>query len=214
MFKNLATELSNYYNWLDSYSNQVVFEYERFMDLKNNNPLLIPPDEINKCWQYHILSTESYQEYCISRFKKFIHYNLDKKINKKDRINETINAYNKLYYSFKYPIVWLIYTNMNIYEHIKLNNIKLFIKDKILIYSCSNNDTINDLKHILSLQYNCNKDNIKICFNNINNIYTNNIHNIHNINQLYKIILGKYLIDSIYLNHLYINNLKEFIVEI
>jgi hypothetical protein len=95
---------------------------------------------------------------------------------------------------------------MHIYEHLKLNNIKLFIKDKIFIYSCSNNDTINDLKHILSLQYNCNKNNIKIGFNNINNIY--------NINQMYKIILGKHLIDSIYLNHLYINNLKEFIVEI
>ena len=214
MFKKLAIEISNYYNWLESYSNQVVFEYDRFMELKNNNPLLIPSDEINKCWQYHILSTESYIDYCTKKYKKFIHYNLNKIINKQNRINETIDAYKKIYHYFKYPIVWSLSSNMQIYEHVKLNNIKLFIKDKILIYSCCNNDTIHDLKHILSLQYNCKKDNIKIGFNNINNIYTNNIYNINNINQIYNIILGKYLIDSIYLNHLYINNLKEFIVEI
>ena len=212
MFKNLANQLANYYNWLDTYSEQVVFEYNKFMELKNNYNSIIPPDEINKCWQFHILSTESYNSYCMTKFNKFIHYNLDKVINKEQKINETIEIYKKVFYAFKYPIVWSLSTKISSYEHLKLNNIKLYIKDNILLFSCTNNDTIKDLKHIIGLKYNLNTNDIKISFSNKNDIYNNNINNIPNICHLYKLNKISFLPDCIHLINLYNYYIKELIV--
>lgn len=212
MFKKLINQIANYYNWLDTYSEQVVFEYNRFMELKINHHSIIPPDEINKCWQFHILSTESYNNYCMTKFKKFINYNLDKVINKEQKINETIEIYKNVFFTFKYPIVWSISTKIPSYEHLKLNNIKLYIKDNILLFSCTNNDTIKDLKYIIGLKYNLND--IKITFSNRYDIYTNNINNIPIICHLYKLNKISVLPDCIHLNNLYNYNIKELIVNL
>ena len=64
--------LSDYYNWLPIYCQYVVFEYERFLYLVNIEPNLICPNNINRCWQYHILDIRHYYIYCRKKFNKVI----------------------------------------------------------------------------------------------------------------------------------------------
>lgn len=40
--------ISIYYNWDFNYTNQVIFEYERFMILRATNPNLSPSNSIDK----------------------------------------------------------------------------------------------------------------------------------------------------------------------
>ena len=103
-------ELSIYNNWVIEYCKMVFFEYERYLELKNINNELKPSIDIEKCWIFHILNTENYYKYCISKFKKIIHYKPDLKDEKNERpicIKKTIIEYQKIYI-FKYPQVWNI----------------------------------------------------------------------------------------------------------
>ena len=122
-------QISQYNNWTLEYCNKVIFEYERFMILRCNNINTGPSDDINKLWQYHILNTEIYSNYCMIKFNKIIHHNpLDNNdlISKKNKLFTSLNAYKSTFGEFKYQEVWssniivnviemeLLYKNMNI----------------------------------------------------------------------------------------------------
>ena len=92
-------QIAIHYNWTVEYCNKVIFEYERFLHMKFNNPNICGSDDIYKLWQYHILSTESYYNYCMSKFNKIIHHTMDDNIDniKKDKdkyIRNLLNTYN------------------------------------------------------------------------------------------------------------------------
>lgn len=66
--------ISHYYRWTYQYTVQVIFEYERFLQLRFVEPKLSPSDTIDKLWHIHILDTLSYYSYCADKFKKIIHH--------------------------------------------------------------------------------------------------------------------------------------------
>jgi hypothetical protein len=114
-------QIAKYNNWTLVYTNKVIQEYERFMHLKSINSTnislkLIPSDDIDKLWQYHILSTELYYNYCMNKFNKIIHYNPSNAINpfcllsnlneRREELLNTLKCYKLTYQNFINPEVW------------------------------------------------------------------------------------------------------------
>jgi hypothetical protein len=105
----LVDYISEYYNWLNEYTKMVVYEYDKFMEIVSctNNIRLIPPDDIEKCWQAHILYTELYYKYCINKFGRIINYKpIFNPINKKENIEKTYKLYLEKYGNTKNKIIW------------------------------------------------------------------------------------------------------------
>lgn len=120
--------ISHYYGWSYEYTIQVIFEYERFLQLRYIEPKLSPSDTIDKLWHIHILDTSSYFSYCIYKFKKIIHHNpadsLDKEA-RKIRMANTQIKYFKKFGEYKYPQVW-----MNEIENFNPKNLTIPTKSK------------------------------------------------------------------------------------
>jgi len=100
-------QISKHYKWTLDYSNKVIFEYERFLTLKSTESKVIPSNDIDKLWRYHIYNVNNYTNYCVNKFKKIINYNLEKNIEEdKNNFYATINYYKMTFGEFKYPEVW------------------------------------------------------------------------------------------------------------
>lgn len=98
MLKTISKYIAGYYNWLDSYTDIVVIEYDKFMDLVfTSENQLIGPEDIEKCWQALILHTELYYEYCMKKFRKIVHYKI-LKLSSQERTEQIEKTY-KLYVS-------------------------------------------------------------------------------------------------------------------
>lgn len=98
MLKTLSKYIAEYYNWLDSYANILVIEYDKFMELVAlSGKQLIGPEDIEKCWQAHILNTELYHQYCMGRFGRIIHYKI-LNLSSQERVEQIDKTY-KLYLS-------------------------------------------------------------------------------------------------------------------
>jgi hypothetical protein len=191
MLKQLAEYISKYYNWLYLYTVMVVFEYNRVMKiihLKSNNTLndsnetfkLDLPGDIEKCWQAHILDTESYSKYCMKKFGKIIHYkpnlnNNKSNLNNKLDIKTTLDLYQEIYqekYNFpKYELVWRINGLSQDVIHSLICNIKLILFNNSNKYISSYNflpksfNTFQNIIDILSFKFNIHNKNIKIFIN-------------------------------------------------
>ena len=162
MLKKLAEYISEYYNWLDVYSAMVVFEYDRIMKImfvKNYSKFNLP-DDIEKCWQAHILDTEFYSQYCMENFGKIIHYKpLRLNKNKDKDIKPILGFYQEKHNIPKYEIVWkIINFPIEIHHHlisnIKLNLFKMSGKSIITYhYSPNASDTFQTVIDILSSKY-------------------------------------------------------------
>jgi hypothetical protein len=128
---SLNEQAAKHYNWTSEYCGQVILEYERFIQLKANNQTmeLIPSDDIEKMWQLHILNTEIYYSYCMSKFNKIIHHvtlystnsgNLINPLNlnmlKKENYIKTINLYGSTFGDFLFKNVWNIQLNLTVDE--------------------------------------------------------------------------------------------------
>lgn len=101
--------IAKYHNWDIILCNKVIFEYERFLFLKSYYLDAFPSEYIKKLWQYHILNTEHYFNYCMSKFNKIIHHNINDYIdstNCDNKIIGTINEYKKNFGNFMYYEVW------------------------------------------------------------------------------------------------------------
>jgi hypothetical protein len=190
MLDYLINYVSKYYNWLDTYSTMVVYEYTKFLHIFNltTNIKLIPTDDIERCWQVHILNTEEYYKYCIEKFGKIIHYKPNL-IKKKEDINKTYKIYLQNYGEPKYKLVWTI-NNFNILiVHNLIPEIKLTVLDKlnkiIGIYNYYPNsvETFEIIIDLINIRFNCNKKNIKIY---IDRSKTSNL-NLKNIYQTFKL---------------------------
>lgn len=107
--ENIKKQCIKQYNWSDNYVDNVIFEYIRFLNLRNLDEKLSPSDDIDKVWHTHILNTKLYYEYCQTNFNKFIHHDLndaDDQQARKIRLDNSIKKYNEIYGPIKYPDVW------------------------------------------------------------------------------------------------------------
>ena len=173
MLKKLAEYISEYYNWLDIYSAMVVFEYDRIMKImfaKNCSNFHLP-DDIEKCWQAHILDTEFYSQYCIQHFGKIIHYKPNLNNTKNKDIKPILGFYQEKHNIPKYEIVWKINNfpieiRHHLISNIKLNLFKMSGKSIISYnYSPNASDTFQTVIDILSSKYYVENKNIKIYIN-------------------------------------------------
>lgn len=159
-------ELSNYYNWLPIYCRYVIFEYERFLDLANNNRdmQLIPSEDVEKCWQYHVLCMEFYNNYCMKRFQRLVIYK-PLKTDSNARSNKVLECKQLYYRKFgnpKYNIVWNRIYVKQFCKHTNKNILYLIISDKQFTYSPVASDNIIILKEMFGKKFNLNKERIQI----------------------------------------------------
>lgn len=69
-------QLSNYYDWSLEYSKQAIFEYLRFLFIKNQYPIQTTPSiNIYKVWIFHMGNIQNYVNYCIGQYQKIIDHN-------------------------------------------------------------------------------------------------------------------------------------------
>lgn len=124
---SLTEQAAKYNNWTLEYCQQVIPEYERFIEIKANNSLteLTPSDDIKKMWQFHILNTEIYCNYCMSKFNKIIHHTLPTSVqpnnltnlqSNKENYIKTINLYKSTFGEFLFKNVWNIQLNFSVDE--------------------------------------------------------------------------------------------------
>lgn len=170
--------LALYYEWSLDNTNKLMEEYEKFLMLRYLDNKLSPPNDIDKIWHFHILSTKQYNEYCIKKFGKMIHHDpvdsFDQQAKKK-RLENTIELYKKKYGSFKYPNIWSDkketilklppltislksnYIGVFVYYTFDINNgVRIWKPNhnqhdrKILAYYCRPTSTIESLQHLIS----------------------------------------------------------------
>jgi hypothetical protein len=213
MLKKLAEYISEYYNWLDVYCAMVVFEYDRIMKImfvKNCSKFNLP-DDIEKCWQAHILDTEFYSQYCMENFGKIIHYKPLKLIdNKKNKdIKPILGFYQEKHNFPKYEIVWKINNFCTEIRHHLISNIKLNlfkISGKYITayhYSPNASDTFQTVIDILSSRYYVENKDIKM-YINVNDVTEFNLKQIcteFKLNETYE-ISHRYNIVSFLNNHI------------
>jgi hypothetical protein len=105
----LVNQVMSIYKWTQEYTKTVVFEYERFLQLRKDSDKLSPSDDIDKVWHQHILNTKYYYDYCYMRFDKFIHHDpydsLDQDSRKK-RIENTLRYYIVIFKEIPNKLVW------------------------------------------------------------------------------------------------------------
>lgn len=107
---------ARYNSWDATMCKKVKYEYERFLELRAGNSSLSPSDQIDKFWHTHILDTNSYLNYCLSKWNKIVHHNPAEAIDQQARqirLANTIEQYKQKYGSFKYPEVWANSANLS-----------------------------------------------------------------------------------------------------
>jgi len=65
-------KISQFYGWNLDLTKQIIFEYERFLQIKSIQNDVVPSEKINMCWEYHILNMEFYFNYSNTKFNKII----------------------------------------------------------------------------------------------------------------------------------------------
>lgn len=104
-----TTFISKYNNWSPLYTEQVQFEYERFLELRNIDDKLSPSDIIDKFWHTHILDTKLYYNYCVNKFFRIIHHDPNDSLNqqaRKIRFCSTLIKYKEKYGLPIYNDIW------------------------------------------------------------------------------------------------------------
>ncbi len=100
---------ARYNGWDKPMCEKVKFEYERFMELRATNHNLSPSDQIDKFWHTHILDTNSYLTYCLTKWNRVIHHNpaeSQDQLARAIRLGNTLIAYKQTYGNFIHPEVW------------------------------------------------------------------------------------------------------------
>jgi hypothetical protein len=171
MFDTVINYCKNIYKWNDLYAQQVLFEYERFLDINFKYNETKPSNDINKLWKCHILYTKNYYDYCIKKYNIILDYDPDsfneiKNVN--SLIKKTIQLYMQMFDSIKYPNVWninleLVETPLISEKYINAKVIYVldkdgsYFKDKkssIIKISINDNITISDISKYISLKMN------------------------------------------------------------
>lgn len=123
-------QIAIYHNWSIEYCNKVIFEYERFLYLRLDNLNIIASDDIYKLWKYHILNTENYSTYCLTKFGKIINHNSFIEMNKETRNNRlilTVQEYIKRFSNIMYQDVWTcnIELPINLISQVTQQNVQI-----------------------------------------------------------------------------------------
>lgn len=187
---DIVIGLSKYHNWLTSYCQFIIFEYERFIYLEFKFKNLIAPEIIEQCWQYHVLNMEHYYRYCHAKYKKVIPYKpsyFENENEKKVKINKTMELYNSEYGNIKYVCIW---SNNSCFDrtlnHTNINKLILFVHNKSFNYFPILQDNISTLRELTSSKYNINVDKVFIFINKRDEKYN------YNLERLYKFYKYKY----------------------
>ena len=150
-------QIAIYHNWSIEYCNKVIFEYERFLYLRADNSNMIASDDIYKLWKYHILTTENYSTYCLTKFGKVINHNPFIELNKETRNNrfiQTLEEYIKRFSNIMYQDVWICNIELPI---------NLIFSSYTTIYNNNtnnntNNTNINNVNTTISIIANVNSN--------------------------------------------------------
>jgi hypothetical protein len=159
----IIKQVSDIYDWSSDYADLVIFEYERFLELRNENETLSPSDDIDRVWHQHILNTRHYEEYCKTHFSRLVHHDptdsLDQ-VARMVRLKNTINTYLEKFKIITNKNIWLpnldnktidlIWTNIEnkaseiqeIYVHI-IYTFDQLIDNTDMINPLSNTDMVN-----------------------------------------------------------------------
>jgi hypothetical protein len=129
--------IAKYYNWNIDYTNQVIYEYEKFIYLKSKYNDIIPSIDIDKLWKYHIFSVNEYYNYCMQNCGKIINYDPFEEINIQ-KISNTINSYKNIFGDILYKNIWIFDVKVNIDEIGILSNIYSTLPNNNLILQNNN----------------------------------------------------------------------------
>ena len=188
---DIISGLSDYHNWLTSYCQLVVFEYERFMSLEFKHKNLVAPEIIEQCWQYHVLNMEHYYNYCKKKFKNIIPYKPKYFENINDKLLElkkTKEYYYLEYGAIKNSLVWMNNKYDRMIKHDKIKIIFIHINDfqKEYKYTPLPNETILTLCQTTAIKYNIKIKNICIflsdCMKTVDNFNLEQIYRLNNYN--------------------------------
>jgi hypothetical protein len=159
---NLLLSMSNYYSWLDAYTRMVSFEYDRFMKLHKKYDNIVPSEDIEKCWQFHIMCTNEYSMYCNTICGKFIHYNVginsDGSNKKLMMIEKCKQCYKSEYGDYIHSQPWSSF--LNTVSHLNNNSVCLNFKFMKEPNACdffipNSFDTIGSIKKYLCESLEC-----------------------------------------------------------
>lgn len=215
MLKTISKYIAEYYNWLDSYTDILVIEYNKFMDLVfASGKQLIGPDDIEKCWQAHILHTELYYQYCMGRFGKILHYkilNLDSQT-RIEEIDKTYKLYVSKHMSAPNKLIWTkpIFQKAVIHyikQQIEINIwSKLGTKYLVFTHEFNSAENFGYIKQLVSYKYQISIDLIKIYVNKLN--LSELV--LENLKSFYKLDLKLEIPDSLNISGVFSFGIKSF----
>ena len=158
---DIITGLSNYYGWLVTYCQFIVFEYQRFLKLENKYKNLRPPETIEQCWQFHILNIDHYYKYCNKHFGNVLAYKpvcFNTCTERNQLIQLTLHRYLLEYGSIKYQLVWNNNPFTKIINHNVNKAMTLHITNKTVQHMPLLDETILTLREIASQKFRINID--------------------------------------------------------
>jgi len=215
MLKTISIYIADYYNLLEAYTDILVIEYDKFMDLVfASNKQLICPEDIEKCWQALVLDTELYYQYCMRKYGKIIHYKI-LKLSSQER-NQQIDKTYKLYIN-KHSVVpnKLIWSkpifSKSLY-HWNKQQIDINVLSKsgkkyfILTHGFNSVDNFGNIKELIAYKYQVSVGLIKIYVNKINLSELT----ISNICEFYKLDPKLEILDSINISGIYSFGVASF----
>lgn len=206
MLKTISKYISDYYGWLDSYSNIVTIEYDKFMVLVfESEKQLIGPDDIEKCWQALVLDTELYYNYCMVKFGKIIHYKILNSPSRNQEIEKTYKLYIGKYKNAPNKLVWFRKMFSKPIKHFIKQEIEINVWSKsgtkyfVLIHGFNSAENFGYIKEIIEFKYQISIDSMKLFVNKLN-VPTLSI---SNICEFYKLDSKLEISDSINISGLY-----------
>ncbi len=162
-------------SWNSEYTISVIYEYERFIQLKSVNENVLPSEDIYKVWRNHIIFTDEYYKYCFQRYNKLINFEINKYENnngnnndKITRLLNTLTLYKSTFGEITHKNVW----NCNIILNIE--ELTSYVNNMNNINNTNNFNSMNNTNNFNSM-------------NNMNNFNSmNNINNANNFNMFVK----------------------------
>ncbi len=215
MLRTISKYISDYYNWLDSYADIVVIEYDKFMELVAvSGKQLIGPEDVEKCWQALVLDTELYYKYCMGRFGKIIHYKILNLsiLEHQQELSKTYKLYLGKFTNTPNKFVWAVIPFSKPIKHFVKYEIEINVWSKAgvkyvgLIHGFNSSESFGYIKELVGNKYQIPVNLMKIYINKIN--LSELI--ITNTREFYKLDPKLEISDSINISGLYSFGVKSF----
>lgn len=94
--RNFAKKLKHKHGWSDAQTNELIWEYKKFLYLSAILEAVIPPEIIDKVWHEHILFTKDYDRFTVDILGKKLNHFPDVPgayVTDQKHWNKTLDAY-------------------------------------------------------------------------------------------------------------------------